>query len=734
MINNTKALFRTIFYFFLSLIFTSAIINAQDLNTNKFQYLSPVPGSKMNSTGTNIIIRFGDEFDNYNLDNSLVITGSKSGYHTGKIVLAENNRTLLFQPDNKFADGDVVTVELNKNLRTVSNERVPTLRFSFETSKIDLNRIIRSDPEKYHKLLLSEFGNEENFHQLKIDTPESVPIKKRYTIQSDSLPTDFPAISVNLINNPTPGRIFLAPYSSTNPLIPNYLIITDNYGVPIYYKKMLTERTLNFLKQSSGVLTYYNTGKYYVMDNSYNIIDSLYMGNGYTADVHECVLLDNGHSLLLGYDYQHVNMDTVVINGDANATVIGAVIQELDENKNVIFQWLSWDHFKITDATDDIDLTASTVDYVHGNALEMDNDGNILLSSRNLDEITKINVQTGEIMWRMGGAYCENNQFTFLNDSIGFSHQHDIRRLSNGDITLFDNGNLHSPSFSRVVEYKIDEANMTATLVWEYKNNPLTFSLAMGNNQRLYNQNIFIGWGWTFESPYISEVTPDGIVTQSISLASNEVNYRAVKYDWKTNLFVTNPDSVSFGYAATGDSLVKPLEIINNSDSEIEINRILNRDSSFYVITPLPVIIPASGKATIQVVYKPQDNEKHTDDLYLQWNRKDERIARIVPLKATDVTNVANNFQILRKYTLKQNYPNPFNPITKINFTIAKAGKVSLKVYDILGQKIKTLINRRMAKGSYSINFNGKNLPSGVYVYTLSVNEYKNSKKMILLK
>jgi hypothetical protein len=187
---------------------------------------------------------------------------------------------------------------------------------------------------------------------------------------------------------------------------------------------------------------------------------------------------------MMSYDNQKVPMDTVVSGGDPNAEVIGLVIQEIDENKNVVFQWRSWDHFEITDATHNIDLTLPSIDYVHGNAIEIDTDGNILISSRHMDEITKIDRQTGEIIWRWGGEFCENNQFTFINDPVGFSHQHDIRKLPNGNFTLFDNGNLHDPQFSRAVEYKLDEVNKTAELVWEYRNNPESYSFAMGSYRR----------------------------------------------------------------------------------------------------------------------------------------------------------------------------------------------------------------------------------------------------------
>jgi DNA-binding beta-propeller fold protein YncE len=86
------------------------------------------------------------------------------------------------------------------------------------------------------------------------------------------------------------------------------------------------------------------------------------------------------------------------------------------------------------------------------------------------------------------------------------------------------------------------------------------------------------------------------------------------------------------------------------------------------------------------------------------------------------------------KYTLSQNYPNPFNPSTTIPFSIAKKGNVELKVYNSLGQEVKTLVNRTMTPGNYNILFNAKGLASGMYHYRLSVNGMVLRKQMILIK
>ena len=86
------------------------------------------------------------------------------------------------------------------------------------------------------------------------------------------------------------------------------------------------------------------------------------------------------------------------------------------------------------------------------------------------------------------------------------------------------------------------------------------------------------------------------------------------------------------------------------------------------------------------------------------------------------------------EYTLYQNYPNPFNPITTIKYDLPNASDVSLVIYDILGRKVKELVNEKQQAGRYEIQFNASNLASGVYIYQLIAEKYINSKKMILLK
>ncbi|MGB8318755.1 MAG: DUF5107 domain-containing protein [Ignavibacteriaceae bacterium] len=88
----------------------------------------------------------------------------------------------------------------------------------------------------------------------------------------------------------------------------------------------------------------------------------------------------------------------------------------------------------------------------------------------------------------------------------------------------------------------------------------------------------------------------------------------------------------------------------------------------------------------------------------------------------------------VKDFRLYQNYPNPFNPVTVIKYQIPQSGLVTLKVYDILGKEVESLVNKIMNAGHYDIKFNGSNLPSGIYFYQLKINNYTATKKLILLK
>ena len=352
-----------IIFFISTLLFINFNLNA------KIIYTDPVKDAKYVSINNSIIIGFDKQIKGSDLNSFIQVRGSISGIHSGEVIITTDKMKLIFRPDIPFAFNESVEVIFNPEGSDIhkGNKIIYSFQTEVKKTKVDQNQI-----------LMNELGN------------------APYNTNPNS--ATLPVLQILESNNPSPGEIYLGSFPFTVNPTESYLLISNNAGV-YSYSRPSPERFFDFRKQPNGMYTYFTVDKYYGENFNHNIIDSFYCGNGYTTDFHELVVLNNGHGLLMSYDPQPVDMSQVVQGGNPNAIVYGLIIQEIDVNKNVVFQWRSWDHIAITDAIHE-NLLAASVDYIHGNAIEMDKDGNLLISSRHLSEITKINRTTGNIMWR----------------------------------------------------------------------------------------------------------------------------------------------------------------------------------------------------------------------------------------------------------------------------------------------------------------------------------------------
>jgi len=557
-------------------------------------YNDPLPNAQLVSINNNIVIGFDEIILSSDLIKNISVKGSASGLHSGNIILTKDGKKFLFIPDEPFAFNEKVEVKINR-LRT-SSGKLNNYSYSFFTQK--------SKPEyNPDQSFLSETGNSNVIFP-----------------SQNSGSSNLPVLTVSINNNPSPGKLFLGnfPFNA----IPNtpYMIQSGNNG-NISYSREFSSNVLDYKRQPNGMMTYFEGNAYYGEDNDHNLLRTFQCGNGYSTDHHELKVTNDGHAFLMSYDPQQVDMSKVVPGGNPNAVVIGLIIQEIDESNNVVFQWRSWDHFLITDAVG-VNLHALTIDYVHGNAIDIDNDGHLLISSRHFSEITKINRNTGDIIWRLGGI---NNEFTFTNDSIKFSYQHDIQRIDNGNLTLFDNGNFHSPPFSRAVEYQIDEVNKTATLVWQYRQTPDKFATAMGSVQRLKNGNTLINWGSS--NPNIFEVTPDGNIVLRMSLPTAIFTYRVFRDEVKFTLnlkmavegsYNNNQDKLNINDTVTAylRELNSPYNIVDSSRSEID-SVDLKGSFNFYNVNTGSYYIKIKHRNSIEIWSKSGgENINETDVLH----------------------------------------------------------------------------------------------------------------------
>jgi Arylsulfotransferase (ASST)/Secretion system C-terminal sorting domain/Cep192 domain 4 len=702
---------------FLLLAFLGLCLAQSNYNTDKFQYLSPVPGSGLLNPHTNIIIRYGDPLSNFDInDTSLImVRGSLSGLHSGTLYITNDFKTIVFLPYNPFDYGERVYVQLSTGLKTTNNVNVDSLAFYFDISKG-----------------FAAAGSINNQEIIKINNEKKTGSLNYLQATSDSsllIPQNFPRVYIQ--QNPQEKDYY---FLSINKLSGRYLCIINKYGFPIFYKN-LPPRVYDFKVQPSGILTYYDesAGKFYGMDSLYQVVDSFYCKNGYTTDYHDLQVLPDGHYFLISFDSEPVNMDTVVAGGDTAANVIGSVIQELNQDKVVVWQWRSWDHYKITDANPALtDFYQHAIEYCHINSIDVVDENRIIISARVLNEVTEIDRNTGIIIWRFGGL---RNQF---NIDPGFQFQHDARLIDNNKLSVFDNANYVVDSNSKALVFSIDEQNKTAELVNAVNHIPPVNSNNMGNVQ--YHDNIYtVGWGNTGNyTYYMSAFDSTGAVIYSDSLKSDNYvySYRALKFPWKTELITTDTDTLLFENVQPGNQAQKTLKVFNNGNYPLSISGIFIRDSAFQTTQNFPLQITAKGEADINISFNPVNTKVKNSTIYIVSNTVTQMVAKEVTVIGNpNITAVkTSDTDRLLAYNLFQNYPNPFNPSTIISYEIPAQSYVSLTVYDILGRLVKKLVNGEKPAGKYSVIFNSTNFSNGVYFYKLRAGNYTQVRKMVLIK
>jgi outer membrane protein assembly factor BamB len=335
-----------------------------------------------------------------------------------------------------------------------------------------------------------------------------------------------------------PGYIFVAP--EERGVAQGGSMILDNSGQPVWFRPMQVpyRRAMDFKVQSyrsRPVLTWIETkpGEYVIFDSSYREITRFTAANGYLGDHHEFLITPQDTALITIYD--PVRWDVSPVGGLRWGVAWQGIVQELDiETGEVLFEWRSLDHVGVeeTYATPGQVLAYPGIDYFHINSIDVDHDNNLLISARETSAVYKVDRNTGEVIWRLGG---KRSDFE-MGPGTWFAYQHDARRQPDGTITIFDNGTTVFPGGipeaieeSRGIVLELDEEEMTATLVREYTHPDKQFADAAGNVQMLSNGNVFVGWGRALA---FSEFNKDGELLFDASLPPENRSYRGFRLGW----------------------------------------------------------------------------------------------------------------------------------------------------------------------------------------------------------
>lgn len=367
-------------------------------------------------------------------------------------------------------------------------------------------------------------SEQETISDIQFQLFQANPSGPRISSNGVSIPSDFPEILITVNRNPSDGYIFI-PYPHNASSRQRYVMMLDNNGDPVWYKRGNSDAWNEFKVQDNGTITMEIFNGY---DNNMNWLKRYQARNGYVINHHDLEVLEDGGYLMIADNTPTVDVSRLVQGGNPSARVTQTIIQEYTAQDELIFQYRAWDNYDVTDMQIDNNRGGS-FRFPHINAIDVDDDGHLVISCRHLSEITKINRDTGEKIWRLGGAHSD---FTFVNDTLnGFRNQHDVTALGNNHYLLFDNGNGHNPPVSRAVEYELDLENMTATLVWQYRETPDFYTYYMGNAQRLPNGNTLINFVLA-NYPKIIEVNPEGIKLFEMYLLPGSDLYRAFRFPW----------------------------------------------------------------------------------------------------------------------------------------------------------------------------------------------------------
>jgi hypothetical protein len=239
---------------------------------------------------------------------------------------------------------------------------------------------------------------------------------------------------------------------------------------------------------------------------------------------HELRLLPGGDALLLGVQTQV--RDLSALGGSDTAVVAGNILYRLSGGGEVRFRWSAFDHFAIDDIDPAVDVTQVPVDWTHADAIDVMAGGDLLVTFRNLSQVVRINGESGEVLWRLGGR---RSDFVFPNDPLGGpSFPHGARQLTNGNILLFDNGNGRAAQESRAVEYSLDVTE-NAHLVWQYAPSPPRFASDLGFAQRLWDGSTLVSFG---TEGRVEEVSASGQLSWSLQSSDPSVPiYRALRVE-----------------------------------------------------------------------------------------------------------------------------------------------------------------------------------------------------------
>jgi hypothetical protein len=438
----------------------------------------------------------------------IVVTGSRSGPHAGRLAYYSTHTGGSFLPSHPFVAGEHVTVSATV-VGYASPVRIGT---SFTVSS---PYTLPSSPPGRPPVATAT--NVMRFHS-------------RHDLEPPAVTVTTPAV------DPALGDIFISPDSGPGQAGP--MIVTPA-GKLVWFDPLPNGTTAFDLNRQTymgaPVLTWWQgqvvgghgQGVDVIESDRYTPIATIHAGNGLYADLHDFQITPQGTAWITAYAPEHWDLSSD--GGEEDGLIDDGVVQEIDIKTGlVMYQWDALGHVAVSDTYIDVPKsTTNVLDYFHLNSIDPLPDGDLLVSSRNTWTAYLIDTRSGQIVWRLGG---KKSSFS-LGAGLNFAWQHDAEFLPDGTLTLFDNdASPAEAKHSSARDVAINPTAHTATLVRQitYPGQGI-LSDSQGDVQLLSNGDAFVGWG---QAGAVSEFGASGQLTFDMHLAAPASTYRAYRYVW----------------------------------------------------------------------------------------------------------------------------------------------------------------------------------------------------------
>ncbi|MGC1185678.1 MAG: arylsulfotransferase family protein, partial [Candidatus Dormiibacterota bacterium] len=355
---------------------------------------------------------------------------------------------------------------------------------------------------------------------------------------------------------PAEGDIFLSPDPAAGHLGQAGPMIVNGQGQLIWFDPVPQGELATDLRpqiyRGKRVLTFFEgdlidghgVGHFVIMNNHYRVIRTLAAAEGYSTDLHELLLGAGGSAWLAAYQPEGWNLSSV--GGPADGAVYDCVVQELDlKTGNVLFEWHSLDHVKLSDSYIPYASSSTTPwDYFHLNSIDPLSDGTILISARNTEGVYLIDQASGRVIWTLGG---KSSSFA-MGPGAAFALQHDAELHGQSTLTLFDDEDdtADGPP-ARALELHLNLRRHTASLVWARQIPGFLLVLNQGNVQLLADGDVVAGWG---AGTYTTEYSKGGKLLFKAHFAGLTNSYRAYRDPWSAQ--PAAPPTLAVGSSSGG--------------------------------------------------------------------------------------------------------------------------------------------------------------------------------------